>query len=437
MIDILSIDQGSIAQKIGIKPGDIIIKINNHAINDKIDYRFYSTEENIEILIKRGDENIIFDIEKEYDENIGLELQELKLKACGNNCIFCFVYQNPKGMRREVYFKDEDYRFSFLYGHYVTLTTVTENELERIVRQRLSPLYISVHATEKETRKLLLGSRQDDRLMEKIEYLVKGGIELHAQIVLCPGLNDGKIFDQTIADLRQFYPGLKSIAIVPVGLTRHRNKLYPLRLHTRPELTAMIEYTEQLRKSLRQEMDTWFIYLADEFFIKAGRPIPEHDYYDEFYQIENGVGEFRDMIDNFAGIYPNLKKQTPGPLQITWVTGVLAAETLEKYVIDELRKIDHLKIDLVAVENEFYGNSISVSGLLVGQDIYKQLKDRGRRRRSGGDIVLLPPRVLNHDGFFLDNWTVSQLENSLGKPCHVFQEPLSELFNVLKRITVK
>ena len=434
MIDILSIDQGSIAQKIGIKPGDLIIKINNHDINDKIDYRFYSTEENIEILIKRGDENIIFDIEKEYDENIGLELRELKLKACGNNCIFCFVYQNPKGMRKEVYFKDEDYRFSFLYGHYVTLTTVAEDELERIVRQRLSPLYISVHATEKETRKLLLGSRQDDRLLEKIEYLVKGGIELHAQIVLCPGLNDGKVFDQTIADLRQFYPGLKSIAIVPVGLTRHRHKLYPLRLHTRPELTAMIEYTEQLRKSLRQELDTWFIYLADEFFIKAGRPIPEHDYYDEFYQIENGVGEFRDMIDNFNRIYPGLKKQTPEPVQITWVTGVLATETLEKYIIDELRKIDHLMIDLVAVENEFYGNSISVSGLLVGQDIYKQLKDRSR---SGGDIVLLPPRVLNHDGFFLDNWTVNQLENSLGKPCHVYQEPLSELFKVLKRITAK
>jgi putative radical SAM enzyme (TIGR03279 family) len=433
MIAIISIEKGSIAQKTGIKPGDTIIKINDYDINDKLDYRFYSNDENIEILVKREDEYIIFDIEKEYDENIGLELQELKLKACGNNCIFCFVYQNPRGMRKEVYFKDEDYRFSFLYGHYVTLTTVNKKDLERIVSQRLSPLYISVHATEKETRKLLLGNRQDDHLLEKIEYLVRGGIELHAQIVLCPGINDGQIFDQTVADLRQFYPGLKSLAIVPVGLTRHRSKLYPLRLHTRPELTAIIEYTGQMRKRLRQELDTWFIYLADEFFIKAGRPIPEHDYYDEFYQIENGVGEFRQMIDEFSRIYPGLKKQTPGPLQITWVTGVLAAETLEKYIITRLRKIDQLKIDLIAIENEFYGNSITVSGLLAGQDINKQLKDR----QPEGGIVLLPPRVLNLEGFFLDNWTVAQLEKSLGKPCHVFQEPLSELFQVARRITGK
>jgi putative radical SAM enzyme (TIGR03279 family) len=183
MIEIIAIVDNSIAQQTGIKPGDFIIKINDHEINDKIDYRFYSSEENIEILVKRADQYLIFDIEKEYDENIGLELPEMKMKACGNNCIFCFVYQNPTGMRRDLYFKDEDYRFSFLYGHYVTLSTVNQKELDRIVTQRLSPLYISVHATRPQTRKLLLGRKKDDRLLEKIAYLLKGRIELSAIFV--------------------------------------------------------------------------------------------------------------------------------------------------------------------------------------------------------------------------------------------------------------
>jgi len=432
MIAIISVAADSIAQKIGIKDGDAIIKINNHDINDELDYRFYSAEEKLDILIKRDDSYIIFDIEKEYDEAVGLELQSMKMKACGNNCIFCFVYQNPKGMRRALYFKDEDYRFSFLYGHYVTLTTVRDEELQRIVRQRLSPLYISVHATDKKIRTVLLGNRNDDHLLEKIDFLVKGEIELHAQIVLCPGINDGKIFDQTIADLGHFYPGVKSVAVVPVGLTRHRDKLYPLRLHTRQELSAMIEYTNHMQASLRQELGSAFVYLADEFFIKAEQEIPDTAYYDEFYQIENGVGEFRHMIDSFDKIYPVLNKQPVEPLIITWVTGTLAASTLEKFIINKLRQIQRIQIDLIAVKNEFYGESISVSGLLVGQDICRQLKNK-----ILGDIVLLPPRVLNPDGSFLDNWTVAQLEESLGSRCHVFQEPFLELFATIKKVTGK
>ena len=432
MLGITSVEQNSIAEQAGLKPGDHIIKVNSHEINDKLDYRFYASEENVEILIKRNNEYIVFDIEKEYDEHIGLELQEMKLKACGNNCVFCFVYQNPRGMRRAVYFKDEDYRFSFLYGHYVTLTAVRDEELERIVNQRLSPLYISVHATDENTRKLLLGIKKNDRLLEKIEYLVKGGIELHTQIVLCPGINDGKIFDRTVADLQRFYPGLKSIAVVPVGLTSHRDKLYFLRLHSRGELLTMIDYTNQMREKLFQQLGIYFVYLADEFFIKAGQPIPDHPYYDEFYQIENGVGEFRDMIDRFEECFPRLKKQPVDPVRITWVTGTLANENLEKFIVDKLRQIKNMQIELVAVKNEFYGESISVSGLLVGQDIYNQLKDRPL-----GEIILLPPRVLNHDGLFLDNWTIPQLEKKLGVRCHVYHESLSEFITVLKGITGK
>lgn len=428
MLRIIDIDSGSIAQELDIRPGDYVVSINDQVINDRLDYRFHISDENVQLRIRRGEEEIIYDIEKEAQDDLGLVLDEMKMKACGNKCVFCFVYQNPKGMRKAVYFKDEDYRFSFLYGHYVTLTTLKQSDLDRIVNQRLSPLYISVHATEEKTRKLLLGINREDYLLDKIRFLTEGGIELHAQIVLCPGINDGAVFDQTVADLKQFYPGVKSIAIVPVGLTRHRKNLFPLRIHTRPELQQMITYVDEKRKTLLRELGVHFIYLADEFFIKAGVELPGADYYDEFYQIENGVGEFRDMIDGFQASARRLPEKWPQETRITWVTGTLARGNLEKYVITPLNAIDNLHIDLVAVTNHFYGPTIQISGLLVGGDIYNQLKDR-----ELGDLVLLPPRVLNNDGLFLDDWTVADLEQKLGVPCHVYTEPLSRLFSVIKK----
>ena len=428
MIEILNTESGTIAEELEIKSGDQLVSINGHPINDQLDYRFYSAEESLEILVKRDDEQIIFDIEKEIHEDIGLELAEMKMKSCGNSCVFCFVYQNPKGLRKPLYFKDEDYRFSFLYGHYVTLTTVTNDDLKRIVEQQLSPLYISVHATESETRKLLLGLKREDHLFEKIRYLVDGGIELHTQIVLCPGINDGKIFDQTVNDLQSFYPGVKSIAVVPVGLTRHRKNLYALHLHTREELQAMVDYTDEIRIEKRKQLGMSFVYLSDEFFIKSGLELPDAGYYDDFYQIENGVGEFRDMIDNFNQISDDLATEISKPIRLVWVTGKLAAETLEKYIIARLRKIRNLEIDIVPVENRFYGKAITVSGLLVGQDISAQVKSSG-----SGDLVLLPPRVLNHNGLFLDDWTLEQLQNELKVPCHVYKESLSEFTDVIER----
>jgi len=205
VLQIIKVHPGSIAQQVGIKAGDVIITINNQEINDQIDFRFQTSEENLELLIQRDHHQVLYQIEKDFHDDIGIEIQEMKMKACGNNCIFCFVYQNPRGMRRALYFKDEDYRFSFLYGHYVTLTRVNKKELNRIVNQKLSPLYISVHSTEDTTRKLLLGIDRDGHLLEKIEFLVQGGIELHAQIVLCPGINDGKVYDKTIEDLKRYF----------------------------------------------------------------------------------------------------------------------------------------------------------------------------------------------------------------------------------------
>ena len=429
MLQIIKVHPGSIAQQVGIKAGDVIITINNQEINDQIDFRFQTSEENLEILIQRDHHQALYQIEKDFHEDIGLELQEMKMKACGNNCIFCFVYQNPRGMRRALYFKDEDYRFSFLYGHYVTLTRVNQKELNRIVKQKLSPLYISVHSTEDTTRKLLLGIDRDDHLLEKIKFLVQRGIELHAQIVLCSGINDGKVFDKTIEDLKSYYPGVKSVAIVPVGLTRHREGLYPLRIHRQDELREMIVYTEQMRQKLYQELNSYFVYLADEFFIKAGTAIPESEYYEDFYQIENGVGEFRNTIDTFSSEFPGIAKEVTQPVKITWVTGILAAQNLHEFIISKLNTIKRLDIDIAAIENYYYGKDITVSGLLVGEDIYNQLKSR-----SLGDLILLPPRILNHDGLFLDDWTVEKLEQKLQVRCYVYKESLGQFINVIKSL---
>ena len=428
MIEIINIEPGTIAEELKIKPGDQLVTINGHEINDQLDYRFYSAEEALEILVQSNEQQVLFDIEKDIHEDIGLELQEMKMKSCGNSCVFCFVYQNPKGLRKPLYFKDEDFRFSFLYGHYVTLTTVTDEDLARIVEQQLSPLYISVHATESETRRLLLGLKREDHLLAKIKYLVDGGIELHTQIVLCPGIYDGKIFDQTVNDLQSFYPGVKSIAVVPVGLTRHRKNLFELRLHTQDELKAMIDYTDKIRREKQQQLGISFVYLSDEFFIKSGQPLPDSVYYDDFYQIENGVGEFRDMIDNFERIANDLPKRISKAKKVTWVTGMLAAETLEKFIVSRLRKIENLEIEVVAVQNRFYGEAITVSGLLVGQDIYEQVSEN-----DPGDLVLLPPRVLNHNGLFLDDWTLEQLQEKLSKPCHVFTESLAEIVQIIEK----
>jgi len=429
MIEIKNIHNGSIASDLGLKPGDQVVSVNNHPIYDQIDFRFYAAEEKIDLLIQRDIEQTVFEIDKEHNEDIGIDLADMKMKACGNNCVFCFVYQNPRGMRKALYFKDEDYRFSFLYGHYVTLTTVSQTDLERIVHQQLSPLYISVHATEENTRKLLLGIKRDDHLLEKIDFLVKGNIELHAQIVLCPGINDGKVFDKTVNDLKTFFPGVKSIAIVPVGLTRHREKLYDLRLHTVNELQEMIDYTDRLRQRLKTELGSFYIYLSDEFYIKARTEFPGTEYYDDFYQIENGVGEFRDMIESFIENIHLLPSDVDKPTKISWVTGTLAAESLEKHIISKLNTIENLEIELIPVKNDFYGHNIEISGLLVGQDIYAQLKDKVL-----GDYIFLPPRVLNHDGLLLDDWSVIQLEESLGVRVHIYKESLSQIGDVLQQL---
>ena len=423
MKEILNIEPGSIAEELGIKPGAKLLSINGKPVRDLLDYRFYVSGDELEVLLEQDGEQIIFEVEKEPQEDLGFILEDLKMRKCGNKCIFCFVHQNPKGLRKSLYFKDEDYRFSFLFGHYVTLTNAKTQDLERIVEQRLTPLYVSVHVTDPQLRKYMIGIKYDDHLLEKIEYLTSHGIELNCQIVICPDLNDGEYLDRTISDLKKFYPGVKSIAIVPVGLTSHRKNL--------PELKPVtIEYSLQLmnlvdlkRKKLKRELGSSFVYLSDEFYIRTGKEIPSSEYYEEFYQLENGVGLTRDMINRFEEELPRLQQRSPDT-HLTLISGILGAQVLHKYFIPRLKAVSKLELDLVQVTNHFFGEAIVVAGLLTGRDIYNTLKGKPL-----GDYIILPPRVLNHDLLFLDDWTVDELENKLHRKIFIYPDSFIRLFD--------
>lgn len=427
MIHIIDIEPGSIAEELGIQAGDTLVSINGREINDELDYRFHNNGEELEVLVEHDGEQTIFEIEKEPHEDVGLIVEDMQMRKCGNSCIFCFVHQNPKGLRKPLYFKDEDYRFSFLHGHYVTLTNTTQEDLDRIVEQRLSPLYVSVHVTDTELRKFMLGIKREDHLLEKLEFLTRNGIELHTQIVLCPGINDGAVLDQTLVDLKAYYPRIGSVAIVPVGLTQFRTYLPKIPAVTKAYSLQTMQIIDKKRKELRKELGSAFVYLSDEFYITTDTVLPDAEYYEDFYQLENGVGLTRDFINRFHEELPQLN--LPASLNLTLVSGVLGATVLQKYIVPHLQNLPNLTVDLQKVINQFYGESITVAGLLVGQDIYNALKDK-----SLGDYVVLPPRVLNHDRLFLDDWSIDDLEEKLGKEVLIFPDSFLALFQTIQTL---
>lgn len=423
MVEILEIETQSIADDLGIRPGAKLISINGKEISDELDYRFHNNGEELEVLIEQNGERTIFEIEKDAHDDLGFIVEEMKMRKCGNRCIFCFVHQSPKGLRKPLYFKDEDYRFSFLHGHYVTLTNTSQPDLERIVEQQLTPLYVSVHVTNLDLRKHMLGINFDDLLLEKIHYLTSNGIQLETQIVLCPGINDGDILDQTIADLIQFYPKIGSIAIVPVGLTKHRTFLPTLSAVTNEYSLQIIKTIDKKRQQIKKEIGSTFVYLSDEFYIRTNTPLPQNKYYEDFNQLENGVGLTRDFINRFKKELANIKS-LPQKRRLTMVSGTLGALALEQYILPGLENITNLEISLHPVINQFYGESITVSGLIVGQDIYNTLK-----HVELGDYVILPPRVLNHNSLFLDDWSVEKLEQELEKPVFIFPDSFVQLLD--------
>jgi putative radical SAM enzyme (TIGR03279 family) len=401
---IKSIEIGSIAKELELKSGDDLVAINGNKISDEIDFRFYASEEDVELLINRNGEQLIIEIEKEYDDLLGIQLEEFRTKACGNHCVFCFTDQNPKGMRKSLYFKDEDYRLSFLYGHYTTLTNTSQKDLDRIVTQHLSPLYISVHSTDWEVRKYLFGLKRQDNLLNKIKFLVDHEIQLHTQIVLCPGINDQDQFKKTVFDLANFFPGIESIAVVPLGLTKHREKLEKLQKVTPQDAKNTLDQIQKYQKQFEEEMSSKFIFPSDEFFLCAGQDIPETNYYEGYPQIEDGVGMIRYLLETFAEIKDELPKVV-SQKQITFLSGISAYPTLKNEILPTLGKIAGLETRIIPVTNNFLGDSITVSGLLTGQDYAKTIT-----ANQVTDTVLIPSKCLNRDNLFLDDWTVEKLE---------------------------
>lgn len=406
-VDITDIRPDSIADELGIESGDKLLRINEQQIRDYIDYKFLSTDLYLELLIrKKNGEEWLYEIEKDYDEDLGLEFSGIiydGLKKCDNNCIFCFVDQSPAGLRETLNLKDDDYRFSFLQGSYITLTNLDEDEINRIKRLHLSPLYVSVHTTDPELRVKMMRNQQAGDILPKLRELTEAGIEFHTQIVLCPEINDGQKLERTIKDLIELTPAIRSLAIVPVGLTEYRNGLYPLRSFTSQEAEEVIEQVAKWQKDLAQTGEN-FIYLADEFYLLADRKLPAAKDYNGFVQLENGVGMIRLFWQQFEEIADQLPVCWAQQADFTLVTGELGAEALRP-VVNRLNEIENLSLDLLVVENEFFGSQVTVTGLLAGADIIKAIEES-----EVADKVVLPAVLLNDDELFIDGLKLSELE---------------------------
>ncbi len=391
-----------------------LLSINGHKISDNIDLRFHQSDELLEVVYKNSSGKMNRSpIEKNYDDQLGVVLEEPKFHSCGNKCIFCFVDQMPQGMRPALYFKDEDFRLSFLYGNYITLSNISRSDLDRIKQQRLSPLYISVHATDVKLRRKMLGSRAGDEILKVMKGLIAGGIEMHTQIVLCPGINDGRHLKKTLSDLLKLYPGVKSIAVVPVGLTKHRQKLFPLRAINREYSQALIEEYQGLQKQLRQRFKRTILYFADEFYLNAGLDFPASFWYDDYPQLDNGVGMVRDFWNSFRALSSDLPERLKRRKKVIFISGTSGARVL-KPVAARLNRIGGLDCSVILVKNRLFGESVTVSGLLSGRDILSSLKAEGR----GCDLMVLPENLLNRQGKFIDDLSLGELGRRL-KPVKV------------------
>ncbi len=422
---IIRVKENTLGEMIGLKAGDRLLKINGKRVIDEIDYRFRITDESITLDLEIDGKMDKVSIDKDYDDDLGVEFEEFKIRKCGNDCVFCFVDQNPEGMRSGMYFRDGDYRLSYLHGHYITMTNMGQNELTRIVEQKMSPLYISVHTTDVELRQKLLLYGKEDFLMDKIDYLTENGIQLHTQVVLIPGLNDGKYLVKTLKDMYSYYPKVNSISIVPVGLTKHRVGLPELSTVTPEYAEKLVDYAESLKAQFPGSDEQPFIFLSDEWYIVAKKPFRPIVEMGGLNLIENGVGQVQSFLEDFELESESFPTSFSEPTSFTIATGHLAYGIFETNVIPVLNSIENLHVNLVEIKNDFYGDMVTVAGLLAGQDIVNQLKDK-----DIGEAVWCSHRILNDEGTVtLDDMTLADLSSQLGVPVNVSHDSILEIFN--------
>jgi putative radical SAM enzyme (TIGR03279 family) len=426
----------SIAAEIGFEPGDAIVSINGTRPRDLIDYQFLCADEYLELeVVDSQGKTHYLEIEKDYDDDLGLGFETALfdgLIQCNNRCPFCFIDQQPPGKRESLYLKDDDYRLSFLYGSYLTLTNLTQKEWQRIEQMRLSPLYVSVHATESEVRIRLLKNPRAGEIMSQLQWFQERRLQIHAQVVVCPGINDGVHLERTLLDLASWHqeeiPAVASVAVVPVGLTRFRpqeDELIPVNQEKAVEVIAQVQ---QLQLKFRHQFGTNFAWLADEWFLIAQQDLPSESDYEDYPQIGNGVGSIRQFIKEFQAIANEmLPSQIERSQRATWVVGNAVKHAFQP-LVNQLNKVENLEVNLVPLASNYWGQEITVTGLLTGQDLL-----RGLASQDLGEKVLLPSLMLKHgDTRFLDDMTVEELSQQLGVkiiPINGVQELIENCLN--------
>ena len=416
MVTILDVTPGSHAAKAGVLGGDILLAINGHRINDVLDYRFYLTDTDIRLDLHRGAELLSLSIRKgEYDD-IGLEFETPlmdKKHSCANGCVFCFIDQLPKGMRKSLYFKDDDDRLSFLHGNYVTLTNLSDEDIDRLIAMHISPVNVSVHTTNPELRVKMMKNKRAGEVLSYLRRLADAGIALCTQIVLCKGLNDGAELERSMRDLLSYSPALRSCAIVPVGLTKHREKCYPLEAFTPEDCAKVIDQVNAFGDECLKTHGSRLFYCSDEFYIRAGRPLPPEDYYEDYSQIENGVGMLTSLASEFDFELDYLEDYLPdfhAPRKVSLITGDAAYEHLSSLCKKLEARVEELEITVHRIVNNFFGESVTVAGLLTGQDVLAQLKEKPL-----GEELIYPAVMLKADEeIFLDDMTPNELSKALG-----------------------
>lgn len=420
--------ENSIAQELEIEKGDKIISINNEKPQDMIDYRYMMCSEEIELEIeKTNGETEIYEIEKDFDEDLGVVFESAvfdRIKPCTNRCIFCFVDQQPEGLRKSLYIKDDDYRLSYLQGTYVTLTNLTQKDRERIEKLHLGPLYVSVHTTNPELRVKMLSNPRAANIIEDLKWLKKADIPIHAQIVLCPDYNDGQELERTLSDFAKFKSIIESVAIVPVGITKfHQNGLKTL---TKSNALHVIKQVEEFNKKVKKQLAM----ASDEFFLKADYPVPEKKYYGNFAQIEDGVGALRLLMDDFEKNRKKIPLSVKKPKEIIFATTPSAAK-LVGCIADELNKVKNLQCSVIELKNNFFGDNVIVAGLITGNDLICQLKEKSKELNIQNVIIpSIMLRPFTED--FLDNVTLKEVEQAL--ECKVF--PIKDIYSAREIIDI-
>ena len=434
---VASVEPGSIGEELGFEPGDQLLSVNGVRPRDLIDYRYLIVEEQLHLEI-RDEAGVLHqvDLEKDEDQGLGLAFTEALfdgLRQCSNRCAFCFIDQQPPGHRSSLYLKDDDYRLSFLYGSYLTLTNLTDSDWNRIEQQRLSPLFVSVHATDPELRSSLLQNPRAGQLLQQLAWFAERDLQIHAQVVVCPDQNDGAALLRTIQDLAQFaggeWPAVLSVAVVPVGLTRFRPESDGLRAVSPDDARQVIAAVEPLQKEFRLKFESRFAWLSDEWYLIAGQPLPPRPEYEDLPQQENGVGSIRAFLESLDQATAVLPQRLDQPRSCSWVVGRIVASALQP-VLDRLNAVDGVRLRLIGLPSPYWGQDQVVTGLLTGQDLIDGLSEEDL-----GDELLLPSVMLRQgQPVFLDDMTLTQLEEVLPVPIRVVSGAADIVASVLNPI---